>query len=144
MLWTGDCLEVWIDTASHRAERKYDEHCHHFYFLPRGGGRDGRGGLAGRAFPPGLGKKAQHNLSDVAVASVVTSDGYTLEAFVPAPLLHDWAPGGQESLLLQTEIGFTYHVHDVQKGDQAFNLSKAFPIHADPNLWATGRLVSDE
>ena len=131
--WTGDCLEIWLDTAPQPGPRTFDESCHHFYFLPRGGGRDGQAGLAGRYFPPGLDQRPQHNLSEVDVASSVTPGQYTLEAFLPASLLTGWDP------LKGTELGFTYHVHDVQKGDQAFNLSKVFPIHADPNLWAAAK-----
>lgn len=133
--WCGDCFEVWIDTAPEESKRKFDEYCHHFYFLPRGGGRYGEGGVAGRAFPSEWGRPPQRHLPEVEVTSLVASDCYTLEAFLPARLLMGWPPP------LPAHIGFTYHLHDVQKGDQAFNLSKAFPIHTDPSLWATGHLV---
>lgn len=133
--WTGDCLEVWIDTAPAESKRQFDASCHHFYFLPRGGGRYGENGVAGRAFPPYLARPPQRHLPDVEVASLIAPDHYTLEAFLPAHVLSGWPPP------IPGEVGFSYHLHDVQKGDQSFNLSKAFPIHADPSLWATGRLV---
>jgi len=133
--WKGDCLEVWIDTRNDKTRREFDEFCRHFYFLPRGGGPDGQAALAGQAHPGGLKEQTRPHLPEVDVASVVTDHGYTLEAFLPASLLHGFAPQDHP------EIGFTYHVNDVQKGQQALSVGKECPIHCNPSLWATARLV---
>lgn len=134
-VWEGDCLEVWIDTRNDKTRREFDEFCRQFYFLPRGGGPDGQGAVAGQAHPRGLKEPTRPHLPEADVASVVTDHGYALEAFLPASLLPGFAPQDHP------EIGFTYHLNDVQKGQQALTVGKECAVERNPSLWATARLV---
>jgi hypothetical protein len=33
--WRRDCIEVWLDLRNEK-KRRYSEHCHHFFLLPKG------------------------------------------------------------------------------------------------------------
>ena len=61
--------------------------------------------------------------------------GYLLEAFIPARVLTGFDP--QEN----PRLGFYYHVHDAELGDQFLTVGREFPFAEDPSLWSTLELT---
>lgn len=59
------------------------------------------------------------------------SDGYILEAWIPAEALTGFDPAEHPRL------GFTYAVMDRELGEQTFGVGSPMPYQEDPSLWAT-------
>lgn len=130
--WEGDCVEVWIDTRDVRSSHKPSRHCHHFYFLPKGGGRSGNDpvGRQASSFP-----SPKCSAEDIEVASTIGRDGYIIEAVIYATGLFGYDVDECD------RIGFNYNINDTELGSQYWLWGKGFPIHADPSFWGTLELV---
>ncbi len=70
----------------------------------------------------------------IRVSSTVTSDGYKLEAHIPADGLNGFDPEQHR------RIGFYYILEDRDLGRQSFTIGDDLPWHVDPSLWATAVL----
>ncbi len=70
----------------------------------------------------------------IRVASTVLSDGYKLEAHIPADCLHGFDAEQHR------RIGFYYILEDRDIGRQSFTIGDDLPWHVDPSLWATAVL----
>lgn len=132
--WTGDACEVWIDTRGSRDAHKPTPYCHHFYLLPDGP----------KASSPAIGQvpmlrsssdRSQPDLSGVGVVRGVTDQGYAIEAFFPAEVLHGYDPHDSPV------IGFCYNVCSVSMGRMHLSLSDGFRVWEDPSMWASCRLI---
>ncbi len=65
------------------------------------------------------------------------SDGYLLEAWLPAKVLTGYEPAAQP------QLGFYYHLQDAELGRQFLTVGQEFPFEQDPSLWSTVELVSE-
>ncbi len=160
--WKGDNLRLMLDMRDTRNIKRATKFCHHFYFLPTGGPAKPKPG-SGKSEPraPARGRKAtpstarpQHSPvaglalinrakenappvepGRIRVASTVRSDGYKLEAHIPADCLNGFDPEQQHR-----RIGFYYILEDRDLGRQSFTIGDDLPWHVDPSLWATAVL----
>jgi hypothetical protein len=132
----SDCVSIWIDTRDSRTSHRASRYCHHFYFLPTGGGPEGD--------QPALGQLKIHralddaplcNTTEIPFRSTRIRRGYIIEAFLPATVLHGFDPEQNPRL------GFFYWVHDRELGDQTLGVGGAFPYMEDPSLWSVVELV---
>ena len=134
--WKGDGLRLCLDTRDARDIKRATRFCHFFYFLPQGGGADGRRPVAGthrmsraKEPPPPV------DLSLVKVAAHVERTGYGLEVGLPAACLSGWDPTEHP------RIGVFYKVKDTQLGSQHLSVDDELGWNADPSTWATGVLL---
>ncbi len=136
--WKGDNLRLCTDMRDTRDIRRASRYCQQFYFLPAGGGRDGRSAAAGdtrihRATehappaPPGSVRAASRREGDV----------YTLEAHVSSEALCGFDPDEHR------RIGLCVVLEDVQLGRQFLTVGDEFNWHIDPATWATAVLTGE-
>jgi hypothetical protein len=128
----SDALHVWVDTRDTHNIHRASRFCHHFIFLPAGGGRNFAQPIADQL----LVDRSRENANPVRpgllrVESERRVDGYVLSAFIPAAALTGFNPADHPRL------GFTYFVFDRELGQQYFSLGPEFPFASDPSLWGT-------
>jgi hypothetical protein len=134
--WKGDNLRLCIDTRDSRDIKRATRFCQQFFFLPTGGGKDGREPVAASApihrarenspaVPPGR----------VEIAADVRRDGYTLKAHIPADCLAGFDPADHR------RIGLFYILEDSDHGQQYLTVGDDLNWYIDPSTWATGVLT---
>ena len=134
--WRKDSIEVWIDTRNDKTQRRYTEHCHHFFFIPEG--RKGKPKLAtacewkepGSAIPDTI-----FDHPDIKVAAVIERGGYSLEARIPASVIPTYDP------VNHPVIGFNYHINDTDRRSQWWSCGQDFPRQSDPSTWGSVELI---
>jgi len=134
--WSKDCLEIWLDMRDNRTIHRATRFCHQFCFIPQS--PDGRPNSATGWQAPIHRALEQAPICDpeqLQVAAAIGRKGYALEVVLPAQVLFGFDPG------VCCRLGFTYHINDIQLGQQSATVGKEFPIHSDPSLWATLELV---
>ena len=132
----GDGLQVWVDTRDVRGAHRASRYCHHFCFLPRGGGDAGSEPLAAQLRIRRA--RAQARICDPAefsVASRVLKIGYRMEVHIPATALTGFDPDEN------TRLGFTYLLKDRRLGRQSWTADEPLPVSYDPSLWGTLELA---
>ena len=132
----SDGFHIWIDTRDTKNIHRASRYCHHFVFLPAGGG----GRLVEPVADQMLINRARENASPVrpgmlGVQSQRRVDGYTLDGYIPASALTGFNPDDYPRL------GFFYAVVDREMGDQTLAYSRDFPYQEDPSVWGTLDLV---
>jgi hypothetical protein len=134
--WKGDGVRLCLDTRDARDIKRGTRFCHFFYFLPLGGGPDGKRPVAGthrmsrsKEPPPAV------DVGALRVAAHVARTGYSLEVALPAASLQGWDPAEHP------RIGIYYKVKDTQLGSQHLSADDELGWNADPSTWATGVLV---
>lgn len=134
---TSDGLQVWIDTRCTQNVHRATRFCHYFCLLPGGGGTDGTRPV-GMQLPVPRAREdaALCDSGDLRVMSEVRSDGYRLDAWLPAGALHGFDPESQPRL------GFYYAVLDSELGTQVLSVGEDFPYSSDPSLWGMLELRS--
>jgi hypothetical protein len=132
----SDGLQVWIDTRNTQSIHRASRFCHHFCLTPRGGGRDEDEPLAVQ-LQIARAKEATPTveIGDIRLTADVARDGYLLEAWLPASVLHGYDPD------VQNRLGFYYDLFDAELGEQTLGVGPEFPFAFDPSLWATLELV---
>jgi hypothetical protein len=134
----SDGVTLWLDTRDARTSHRASRHCHQFHFLAAGGGAERDEPAVGQT-------KINRALEDAPLAPAgsvplrVTSrrQGYLLEAFLPAAVLHGYDPEQYPRL------GFFYSIRDDELGEQVLSVGPEFPFWEDPTLWSGLELVSD-
>ena len=132
----GDSLQVWIDTRDVRDAHRAGRYCHHFFFMPIGGGRGGKQPVGGQVRIRRA--RAQGRMCDpkqLGVASRVLKFGYRMEIHLPGEALTGFDP--EEN----TRLGFTYLLKDRKLGRQFWTAGDPLPVSYDPSLWGTVELV---
>src|SRR5947209_15813043 len=122
----SDGLTLWLDTRGDRSGHRATRTCHQFHFLPAGGGSD-------KDEPVFVQTKINRALQDapIAAASAVPfrcvriKGGYRIEAFLPAAVLSGFDPEEHP------RWGFTYVVHDRERGNQVLSVGTDFPVAED-------------
>lgn len=134
----GDCLEVWIDTRDVRDARRAGRYCHHFRFLPEGGGPKGTRPVAAQErIALAREHAATADLRSIRVASRIERGRgrYRMEVALPAEALTGYEPG------VCPRLGFTYLLHDAALGTQSWSAGPDLPVAYDPSLWGTAELT---
>lgn len=132
----SDGFHVWIDTRDTKNIHRAGRFCHHFVFLPTGGGHRLDQPVADQA----LINRARENANPIRpgalkVQSEKRIDGYVLDCFVPAASLTGFNPDDYPKL------GFMYAVVDRELGEQTLAYSREFPYQEDPSVWCTLELT---
>ena len=134
--WSKDGVRVCIDTRDARDIKRATRFCHFFYFLPTGGGGDGRQPIVGfhrmsraKEPPPTI------DTSRIRVGVQMDRRGYSLEAAIPGSCLNGWDP------VEHPRIGLFYKVKDIYRGEQHLTVDDELGWNVDPSTWATAVLV---
>jgi hypothetical protein len=132
----SDGATLWLDMRDARTSHRASRYCHQFHFLAAGGGAD-------RDEPAFVQTKINRALEDAPLAAAgsvplrvaTRTDGYLLEALLPAAVLHGYDPEQYPRL------GFFYSVRDDELGEQILSVGPEFPFWEDPTLWSVLELV---
>jgi hypothetical protein len=128
----SDGIRLWFDTRDMKSLHYGTRFCQHFCLMPQGGGDNGTDPIAVPLPVPRAREDAPlPDPEDILLWSNVGGTGYQLEAWFPASTLQGFDPASQPRL------GFFYHLHDSELGDQYFTVGPPFPIASDPSLWGT-------
>jgi len=134
--WLGDNLRLCTDTRDTRTVKRATRFCQQFYFLPAGGGNDGKQAVAGAAKIQRAREEAPPIQAEkIVVVSVVEPGGYSLEAHLPAECLNGFDP------VDHPRMGFYYILEDGDHGQQYLTVSDDLNWHVDPSTWSTARLT---
>ncbi len=125
--WKGDNLRLMLDMRDARNIKRATKFCHHFYFLAAGASASGRSSPIAASAPINRAKEHSPAVEPgrIRVASTVTSDGYKLEAHIPADCLNGFDP---ESGRAGSRIGFYYILEDRDLGRQSFSIGDDLPL----------------
>lgn len=134
----SDGVTLCIDTRDARTSHRASRYCHQFHVLAAGGGPD-------KDEPAFVQSKIPRALQDAPMAAAESvplqltsrSNGYRLEAFLPAAALHGFDPEQNPRL------GIHVAVHDRELGEQSLSVGGDFPCHEDPSLWSVLELVKE-
>lgn len=133
--WKGDNLRLCTDMRDARDIKRASRYCQQFYFLPAGGGRDGKAPVAGAAKVPRATENAPTvSNSLIQVAGTRTGQVYTLEGHVPAEALSGFDPAEHR------RIGIYTMLEDLELGQQYLTVGDDLNWHIDPSVWATAVL----
>jgi len=128
----SDGLRLWFDTRDTKGVHYGTRFCQHFCLMPSGSGKNG---LEPTVVPLPVPRAREDapipDPDDVLIWSKIDKNGYQIEAWFPASALSGYDPASQPRL------GFFYHVHDSELGDQFFTVGPPFPVASDPSLWGT-------
>jgi hypothetical protein len=132
----SDGFHIWIDTRDTKTIHRASRFCHHFVFLPAGGGQRLDQPVAEQV----LINRARENAQPVRpgvldVRAQKRVNGYALDCIVPAAALTGFNPEDYPRL------GFFYAVADRELGLQTVAYSAEFPYQEDPSLWCTLELI---
>ncbi len=137
----SDGLRVWIDTRNSPHVHRATRFCHCFHFFP--------GLEATKKSPDPISSprgildevaraREQPSLiasSDLIVKSTFRSDGYRLNAFIPANCLTGYLPSEFD------RIRIFYDLVDMELGTQSQALGPELRYAEDPSLWIEAKLV---
>jgi hypothetical protein len=87
--WTGDCLEIFVDTADDKRHRFFEPGDHQFWFVPQV--REKRV-YAGQWKRKNEIPATQYDLKGVKGTSVKTAEGYRMEFLLPAACMQKFKP----------------------------------------------------
>lgn len=133
----SDNLRLMTDMRDTRTIRRASRFCQQFYFLPMGGGENGKAAVAGSAKIHGAVQDAPLVPPDeIAAASKVARTGYSLTAHIPAGALHGFDP------LENPRIGLYYMLEDAELGQQFLTVGDDLNWWLDPSTWAAAVLTS--
>ncbi|MGE3315612.1 MAG: hypothetical protein AB7O26_10890 [Planctomycetaceae bacterium] len=132
----SDGLQIWIDTRSTQTIHRASRFCHHFCFLPSGGGKKGDEATVLQV-PIALAREdaPRAKPGSIRVQRTDQKSGYLLEAWISADALQGYEPESNPKL------GFYYSLRDAELGEQNLIVSRELPFAHDPSLWATLELA---
>ena len=136
--WKGDNFRLMVDMRDTRDIKRASRYCQQFYFLPAGGGKNGKMPVAGSARI----HRATENAPLVSpgvirMAGSRTATGYAMEAQIPAEALAGFDPGEHHRMGIYTML------EDVELGQQYLTVGDDLSWHIDPSTWATAVLTRD-
>jgi len=136
--WKGDNLRLCTDMRDTRDIKRASRYCQQFYFLPSGGGKDGRSPVAGAARVHRATEHAPLAPPDaIEIAGRRKGDAYTMEAHVPAEIIAGFDPDEHR------RIGIYTMLEDLELGQQYLTVGDDLNWHIDPSTWATAVLIRD-
>lgn len=128
---TSDGLQVWIDTRNTQTVHRATKFCHHFCFLPTN--RSDGGKPYATQLPIARAREEQTMAAPgvLRVTSEIRAEGYTLDCWIPARVLHGYDPANSP------RVGFYWRVADRHGEPEFMTVNLDFPVDADPSLWQT-------
>ncbi len=133
--WKSDNLRLCTDMRDARTVKRGTRYCQQFYFLPTGGGPNGKAAAAGVSKLQRAREDAPHlPFERIVVASRISSSGYSLGAHIPAECLSGFDPAEHP------RIGFYYMLEDGDHGQQFLTIGDDLYWYVDPSTWATAVL----
>lgn len=134
-----DGFRLWFDLRDTRANHRASRFCCHFVIGTTGGDPDGMGPKIWQVPVARAAEDAPEvELSQILLEGGVTSSGWQVAAWFPAEVLPGYDPLGLGRL------GFYCHVRDRALGHNYFVVGEDFPFPADPALWVSLELSSDD
>ena len=131
----GDCLELWLDTRDMKDAHRANRYCYHFYFLPGGAGRDGKKPIGRQTSIEHAREQAPPCPEDsIEMGLRRLKRSCRMEIKLPASGLEGFQPREFDRL------GFTYLLHDVEKGQQSWSGGGGLPVAHDPSTWGSVEL----
>ena len=135
--WKSDHLRLCVDFRDARNLKRATRFCQQFYLLPTGGGSRRNRPVAG-SHPI---QRAREDAPPVPAGRIpigarVRSDGYALEAHLPADCLSGFDPDEHP------RIGFYYMFEDREFGQQCLTVGDDLYWYVDPSTWATAVLTA--
>ena len=128
----GDCLELWLDTRDLKDAHRANRYCYHFYFLPGGAGKDGKKPIGRQTTIENAREQAPPCPEDsIEVGLRRLKRSCQMEIKLPASGLEGYQPREFGRL------GFTYLLHDVERGVQSWSAGAGQPIAHDPSTWGS-------
>jgi len=136
--WKGDNLRLMTDMRDTRDLKRASRYCQQFWFLPAGGGKDGRQPVAGAAPVNRATEDAPlPQRGAIKVAGTCKGGVYTIEAHIPAEALSGFDPAEHR------RIGIGYMLEDRDLGQQYLTVGDDLNWFVDPSTWATAVLTRD-
>lgn len=130
----ADYLQVWIDTRDTKTIHRANRYCHLFQFRPVSGtAKKPKPTCSQLTINRAQSDAAQADLSEIQLWSKLKTNGYQLEAWIPASALTGFDPASYP------QMGFYYNIFDSELGEQFMIVDQEFPVGQDPSLWATLR-----
>jgi len=134
--WAKDCMEVWLDLHNEKPVRAYNEHCHHFFLLPKGHKKNTQLATAGECREPGsFIQETIYDHEEIEIASRITPKGYIIEARFPRSVIPTYNP------IEYPIIGFNYHINNTDGKSQWWSCGPDFSRHTDPSTWGSVELI---
>jgi len=134
--WKGDNLRLCTDMRDTRDIKRASRYCQQFYFLPAGGGENGKRPVAGAARIRRATENAPLPPRDaIEIAGTRERGGYAIEARIPADALAGFDPDEHR------RIGICTMLEDMEFGQQYLTVGDDLNWHIDPSTWATGVLT---
>lgn len=133
--WTGDCIELFVDTRNDKRPRPFEPGDHQFWFVPLVD--EGRVYVGqwkrGNEIPQTL-----YDLTEIKSAARKTNDGYIIEVLLPTKYLHGFKP--QVGAKLGLNINLTVYS---ERGTREvyWHRQKDLGVLRSPHLWGTAELV---
>jgi hypothetical protein len=134
--WTGDALELYLDTRDDKHPRNYVTGDHQFWFVPLVGQNRVYVGQWKRATEL---NQTQFDLRGIQSAAKKTRDGYVMEFLLPAALIKNYHPmaGGK----MGVNVNLTVHGQQSDREIYWPNAKKSgSPAH--PETWGTLDLIN--
>ncbi len=136
--WKGDNFRLMTDMRDTRDIKRASRYCQQFWFLPAGGGRDGKQPLAGAAPVNRATEDAPlPDQGEILIAGSQRGGVYTMAAHIPAFVLSGFDPNEHR------RIGLTYMLEDSDRGQQYLTVGDDLNWYVDPSTWATAVLTHD-
>ncbi len=136
--WEGDNLRLMTDMRDTRDIKRASRYCQQFWFLPAGGGRDGRQPVAGAAPVNRATEDAPlPDRGEILVAGMCRGNAYAIEGHIPVHVLAGFDPSEHR------RIGLTYMLEDRELGRQYLTVGDELNWYVDPSTWATGVLIRE-
>jgi hypothetical protein len=132
----SDGVQLWIDTRSTQTVHRASRFCHRFLLLPAAGAHAKQAVAIQKPIARAREDAPFAGEGELTIASESRKDGYLLEVWLPGAALYGYDPESHPYL------GFYYHVHDSELGDQFTTVGAEFPFAHDPSLWTTLHLAS--
>ncbi|HGJ65794.1 TPA: hypothetical protein ENS27_10435 [bacterium] len=137
--WTKDCMELWLDLRNEKPSRRYNEHCHHFFLLPKGNKSNAELAAVGECREPGASiQDTIYDHKEIEIASIIRKNGYSVEARIPQSVIPTYDPSNFP------KIGFNYHINNTDRKAQWWSCGTDFLRHIDPSTWGTIELIDND
>jgi hypothetical protein len=130
--WSMDCMELWFDLRNEKPVRAYNEHCHHFFLLPKGCKKDNQLAIAGECREPGSAiQETIYDQEEIEIVSTIKPKGYIIEARFPRSVIPTYDPSEHPV------IGFNYHINNTDGKAQWWSCGTDFARQVDPSTWGS-------
>lgn len=126
----ADSVLVFLDTRPSTGNHRATAWCVSYRITPFDPEHAGNPAISFHAISQQPGGRESNDLRRCLLNSAVRTDGYDVEAWIPAELIHGFDEIGQIG-----RIGFYCIVDDTEHGPLHFGIGDDFPVTIDPSTW---------